>query len=97
MNEFDRRWQECAARAREAGRPEESAPPGFAGQVVARWRAGGTAPSASLVWERYSLRALAAVVLLLVACVAVEARLSRHENAFVPHVEDAVAKVFWML
>jgi hypothetical protein len=96
MDEFDRRWRECAARARNARWPEEDVPPGFAGAVLARRRA-GTAPSAALAWERCSLRALAAVILILIVCVAVDARLSRKENALVPHVEDTIAKMFWML
>jgi len=99
MDEFDRRWRECAARAREARGPEAGAPPGFAGAVITRREAGAApaAPPAALAWERYSLRAAAAAVLILIACAVADARLARHENAFVPHVEDTVAKVFWML
>jgi hypothetical protein len=39
MNDFDSRWQACAARARDAGPAPAAAPPaGFAAAVVARWR-----------------------------------------------------------
>ncbi len=97
MNEFDRRWQDLAARARAAAVAEIEIPPAFAARVVAQSRR-SSAPPVSAVWLGLGLRALAGVAALLVLCVVLELRAPRGSRSLAaPHVEDTVAQVFWIL
>jgi hypothetical protein len=96
MNEFEERWQKCAAQARDAALPEATAPLGFPERVLAQRRAADR-PSLDSVWLRLSLRTLAGVTTVLVVCLAL-AWHPRHTPSFAyPHVEDTVAELFWML
>lgn len=68
MNTFDPRWQQAAARARQAPDPADDAPPhGFATRVLARWRE-AQAESWEDLFSALGLRALlGATALLLVS------------------------------
>lgn len=96
MNEFDRKWQAFAARARLISEGDTSVPPGFAAGVIARW---GPAENASLpnLWLQLGLRSLAAAAVMLVICALMEFHAIKPPCVFAPHVEDTVAQVFWML
>jgi hypothetical protein len=67
MNGNDQVWQQLARAARQAPAPAPAeAPCGFSGRVVARWRAGDSAPLSP--WEAFALwrpLACAALVMLL--------------------------------
>lgn len=99
MNEFNHRWQEGSAAARQAppaGMP--SAPPGFATRVVARWRTGReTAPPLLFWWDLMSRRALACLAVALVITVAVSWPTDGHEGISQPPIEDAASELFLSL
>ena len=96
MNDFDSKWQVCAARARKTVARDETAPLGFATRVlaVARPRAG---PSLEGVWERLALCSLAGVLTLLVLCAAFELPHLRDARPLEPGVENTVAQLVWSL
>jgi len=96
MNEFDRRWHACVAHAREAAPNPIVMPPAFPGRVVSLWMA-EAGPSLSVLWLRMGLRALAGATALLALCVFLESQAAPPHSPFVPHVEDTVAQLFWML
>lgn len=96
MNEFDRRWKECVARARAAQPAKETAP----AHLVRRWAAQWTdepALSLSGLWLQMIGRALIGAAALLAVCAWIGFGGIRAESPFTPHVEDTVAQVFWML
>jgi hypothetical protein len=97
MNEFDRRWQNCVARAREAPRRPDEMPFGFATRVLAGMSRGELEPSPTLLWERLGLRALACVTALLLLLGAAEYRDSRQPALTRPGVEHWVTQSLWML
>ncbi len=97
MNEFDRRWQTGAARAREAQPPEPvEASPGFAHRVVARARV-ATAPATpwELICERFTWRALACAGVVLVASVLLDPPSAPESESFLPAVETVTPNLFW--
>ena len=96
MNEFDRRWQTCAARAHETAGVEMDVPAGFAHRVWANWRSERSSPPAA-VWLDLSLRALVVAAVALAVCAAMEFWTAPPEGSFVPHVEDVVTRMLWML
>lgn len=97
MNEFDRKWQTCASRAREIPSPPDAMPWGFATRVLAAARPGLPEPPPALLWERLALRALTGVTALVLALGAAEYRDSRQPALTRPGVEHWVAQAFWML
>ena len=95
MKDFDSRWQKLADRARQATPVEAEMPLGFATRCLARSRAEAGDSSAD-VWERLGLRTLAAATLVLAICLT--ANFAKPESrSLSPHVEEAVAQLFWML
>jgi hypothetical protein len=96
MNEFDKRWLASADRARREAPADERAPLGFATRVFARAReSGGASPSEILY--RMTLRTLGFAATLLLALVVIEAASARGGRMNVPHIENTVAQVFWLL
>lgn len=93
MNEFERRWQECAARARHAAADPVTAPAGFATRTWARWTAQpGRAEAA--VWTALSLRALVLATAVLVICAVTELCSASADTVLPPHLEDVVTSVW---
>ena len=97
MNEFDRKWQRCVARARETPPRPDEPPFGFATRVVAQARQESPEPAPVTLWERLALRALVGVTALSIVLGAVEYRDSRQPALTRPGVERWVAQAFWML
>jgi hypothetical protein len=95
MNEFDRRWQACAAEARQTARGEAKVPVGFARRVWAAWQPERSTPVAA-VWLDLSFRALVVATAALVACAAIEFWTASPEGSFVPHIEDLVTRTLWI-
>lgn len=95
MNEFDRRWQTGAARAREA-KPSEpaEAPHGFAQRVIARAR---NTPATPLerICERFTWRALACACAVLAASLLLEPTAAPADESFLPAVETVATELFW--
>jgi hypothetical protein len=96
MNEFEKRWQECAARARQEARADEQAPPGFATRVLALSAEKQSASPLEILF-RMTLRTLGCATTLLLALVVLEAASSHSSRMKVPHIENTVAQVFWLL
>jgi hypothetical protein len=96
MNEFDHRWQACAARARQVPGGPVDVPPGFATRVWARWTS-QSSPAPAAVWLGLSLRALMVATVVLAVCAAMELGNTGGEGSFVPHVEDVVTRMLWTL
>ena len=96
MNEFDRRWQDCAARARQEAADPVRVPAGLATRAWAQWRA---QPSNSLaaVWAALSFRALILATIALIACALTEFYATSPGSAFAPHIEDVVTSVLGTL
>jgi hypothetical protein len=97
MNDFEKRWQECASRARQAEDETESPAPGFAARVWARSQTEETAIPWEALWLRWSLRSLIGVSIILTACLTMEMINPENSHSLIPHVEDTVAEMFWML
>jgi hypothetical protein len=96
MNEFDRRWQSCAASARRATSAEAAVPAGFAGRVWAVWQSQRAAPTTA-VWLDLSFRALVVASAALAVCAALDFWTAPLDGSFVPHIEDVVTRMLWML
>ncbi len=96
MNEFDRRWQTGAARAREPKPEPAEVPIGFAQRVVARAR---SSPSPSTPWEliceRLTWRALACAGVVLVASLFLDPPSTPESESFLPAVETVTPNLFW--
>ncbi len=98
MNEFDRHWQECLNRARQAPPRLDEAPFGFATRVLAATvTPAGRGSSLVGVWERLGLRALAGMLAALLVLGALEYRDRPASGLARPGIEHLVAQVFWML
>ena len=99
MSDFQSRWQQCAARARQEKAAAEAAPAGLATRVWARWRAeaearlgpGARAPSP---WLALSWRALVLATIALAACAALDYYTASPGSSFAPHLEDVVTNVW---
>jgi hypothetical protein len=98
MNDFERRWEMGLRAARLAASPVpcEDAPLGFATRVVAQWRA-HPEPSLTVLWQRFALRVLGVMALILLTLAAYGALSSIGEAPLQPPVENAVADSFWLL
>lgn len=94
MNGFERRWRAAASVARRATRPDPQAPFGFASRMVARAKA---ADPAAIRWDRALPRLLAAAIVVLALCLALEAPHWRDSRPFEPGIENAVAQLVWSL
>lgn len=95
MNEFDRRWQTGAARAREAQPTEPAeAPHGFAQRVIARARTTLATPL-ERICEHLTWRALACATVVLVASLFLDASGAPADESFLPAVETVSTELFW--
>lgn len=96
MNEFDRRWQTGAARARETQPEPAEVPAGFARRVVARaWSSPSPATPWELICERLTWRALACAGVVLVASLLLEPPDAPESESFLPPVETVAPNLFW--
>lgn len=96
MNEFDHRWQACAAQARQDVAGPVPVPAGFATRAWARWT-GRSHTSLAAVWTALSFRALILATLVLVVLATAEFSTPAADNALTPHLEDVVANVWGTL
>jgi hypothetical protein len=96
MKSFDKQWQACAAQARQAPRPGESAPLGFAARVAARV-AVRPQRSREAVWEGLALRLVWGAAAMLLVCAAIETPHLRRASLFDCGVEDSMTQVIWSL
>jgi hypothetical protein len=98
MNDFDRKWQECAARARQAPARDEPIPLGFTTRVLARaWPSPASVASLEQIWQRLTWRSLAVTGVLLAACAVLELPHLRDHKPLEPGIENAVAQLVWRL
>jgi hypothetical protein len=98
MNDFDRKWQECAARARQAPARDEPIPLGFTTRVLARaWPSPASVASLEQIWQRLTWRSLAVTGVLLAACAVLEMPHLRDHKPLEPGIENAVAQLVWRL
>jgi hypothetical protein len=98
MDEFQRRWQACAARARRAVPPEASAPFGFATRVLSAARTAGAAGlSPEQLWQRLTWISLAGVLAVVVALAIAEIPHWKSRSPFEPGIEDTVGQLVWSL
>ena len=95
MNDFDKKWQACAARAREETRRGEQSPFAFRTRVVALAFQGGT--PADFAWDRVLARLLAGSVAVMVVCGAMELPHFRDSQPLKPGIENTVAQLVWSL
>ncbi len=93
MNEFDRRWQDCAARARQEVAGSIQVPVGFATRAWAHWTA-QSKTSSTAAWLTLSFRALVLATAALAVLAVTEFHKASASSAFAPHVEDVVADVW---
>ncbi len=96
MNDFDKRWQTCAARARQAPARSESPPPGFAMRVLGR-KPSAMEMALEALWERLAMRWLAGVAAVLVVCAALELPNLRAAPLLKPGIENTVTQLAWKL
>jgi hypothetical protein len=96
MTSFNARWQQCAARARQAAPRDESAPFGFAARIAARAFA-GQPQSLESVWQYLALRLLAGALGALLLAAAIEVPHLRDARPLEPGVADTVAQLVWLL
>ncbi len=96
MNDFDTKWQACAARARQTPPRDEQPPFGFATRVVAQAMPPGAAPM-DFAWDRVLARLLAGAVAVLLVCAAVELPHFRNTQPLKPGIENTVAQLVWSL
>jgi len=93
MNEFDRRWQDCAARARQGVVGSVEVPVGFATRAWARWTA-QSRTSAVTAWTALSFRVLVVATIVLALLALTELRTASPGSSLAPHLEDAVTNVW---
>ena len=93
MSDFERRWQTCAARAREATAAPAELPAGLATRAWAQFTTSAT-NAASGVWPLLAWRALVLATLTLAVCLAAEFFAATPANAFTPHLEDLITQVW---
>lgn len=98
MNDFDVKWQTCAARARDNPRRDHEAPFGFASRVLAA-AAESPPPSIPLeqVWQRLTWHSLGLVGVVLVICALVEVPHLKDRTVLDPGIENTVAQLVWAL
>lgn len=98
MNDFNAKWQTCAARAREASHPKNQAPFGFAARVQRAVLASkSTSPGVELAWQRLTWRSLGFVAAILAVCAVIELPHLNDRKPLDPGIENAVAQVLWSL
>ncbi len=93
MKNFDDKWQTLAARARQAGPLDETAPRGFSTRVAATL----LRPAQESVWGRLAIRAVWGAAAALVICAALDAPYLRNANVFDCGVEDSMTGIIWTL
>ena len=93
MNEFDQRWHQCAARARQEVVGPVQVPVGFATRAWARWTArSGTSLAAA--WTALSFRALILATIALAVLAVAEYRTASAGSSLAPHLEDVVVSIW---
>ncbi|MCL4177078.1 MAG: hypothetical protein KJ072_04945 [Verrucomicrobia bacterium] len=98
MNDFDRKWQACATRARQAPGSDEPVPLGFTTRVLARaWPTPGSVASLEQIWQRLTWRSLAVTGVFLAVCAVLELPHLRDAKPLEPGIENAVAQLVWRL
>lgn len=98
MNNFDQKWQECAARARQAPESDEPVPRGFTARVLAQtWTAPASMASLEQIWQRLTWRSLAVTGVFLAVCAVLELPHLRDPKPLEPGIENAVAQLVWRL
>lgn len=98
MKNFEPRWQQLTAKARQSPPREESAPAGFAGKVVARaFNRPESQPETDPGWDRLMIRFFAGALATLAIIAALEGRHLRHSSLFDPGIENSVAQLVWTL
>jgi hypothetical protein len=93
MNEFDRRWQDCAARARQEELSLTPVPVGLATRAWARWLEQSNS-SLAAAWTALSWRALVAATIVLAILALAELRSAPAGRPLAPHLEDVVTNVW---
>ncbi len=96
MKSFDAKWQQCAARARQAAPRAEAAPLGFATRIAAR-AFHVQPPSLESVWQSFALRLLAGALGALLVAAAIEVPHLRDAHPLEPGVANTVAQLVWRL
>jgi hypothetical protein len=96
MNNFDSKWQACAALARQKPPGDMHAPAGFAGRVLARASI-PEAPGLAEVWQALVTRLLAGSVAMLLLCTALEWPHLWERPTLQTGVENTVAQLLWSL
>lgn len=93
MNEFERRWQKCVNRGRQAAADPVMIPAGFASRTWARWTAQPGRVTVS-PWTTLPLRALILATAVLLICVVTEFCSASADTVLSPHLEDVVTSVW---
>lgn len=96
MKNFDEQWQKVAERARQTPPRDEVPPFGFVTRVAALVQH-SQAPGVEMLWVRLTLRLLAGVCAVLVACAALELPHFRDAHPLDPGIENTVAQLIWSL
>lgn len=93
MNEFERRWQACAAEARQAPGVPVAAPAGLATRTWARYLARSGVPALD-AWAALSFRALVLATIALLICAAIEFCTPSQGSPLTLHLEDVVTSIW---
>jgi hypothetical protein len=96
MNDFDTKWKQCAAWARQAAPSDERPPIGFTTRVTAIGLRQPENENAA-TWERLLPGSLAGVLALLVICAFLELPHFHNPRLWQPGVENTVAQLVWSL
>jgi hypothetical protein len=96
MKDFDAKWQQCAAQARQAEPRDETMPLGFAHRIVARAFAHERVSLESL-WERFALRTLAGAAGVLLFTAVFELPHMHDSRPLEPGLANTVAQIVWSL
>lgn len=98
MNDFKKKWQICAARARESAPPPDAAPFGFAARVQRAVLLSASANSGlELAWQRLTWQSLSLVSAVLVICALIELPHLNDRKPLDPGIENTVAQMVWSL
>jgi hypothetical protein len=96
MKDFDKKWQICVAKARQAPARSESPPLGFATRVLGQKRS-TMEKGFEVIWERLALRLLAGVAVVLMVCAVLDLPNLRAAPLLKPGIENTVCQLVWKL
>jgi len=96
MKDFDKKWQICVAKARQAAARSESPPLGFARRVLGQ-ELPPMEKGLEAIWERLAMRLLAGVAGVLIVCAVLEVPNLRAGPLLKPGIENTVSQVVWKL